>query len=210
MLIMNVSDLPEDKVLQEAIHTLLSGGVVAYPTETFYGLGVKFDQEKSLERLYSLKKRPIEKALPLIIGDRELLSQLSPSVGKTANSLIEQFWPGPLTLVLPALASLSRYLTAGSHTVAVRIPGDSFALRLARAAKFPITATSANVSGEPPAADVKTIIEYFNASLDLIIDGGITTGGLPSTILDVTGDRPRILREGALKREHMAAYFMPG
>ncbi len=210
MLIMNVSDLPEDKVLQEAIHTLLSGGVVAYPTETFYGLGVKFDRETSLERLYSLKQRPVEKALPLIIGDRELLSHLSPSVGKAAISLIEHFWPGPLTLVLPALGGLSRYLTAGSDTVAVRIPGDSFALRLARAARFPITATSANISGAPPAADVATIIKYFDASLDLIIDGGTTTGGLPSTIVDVTGERPRILREGALKREHMAAYFMPG
>jgi L-threonylcarbamoyladenylate synthase len=207
MLIMNVS---AERVLHEAIHTLLSGGVVAYPTETFYGLGVKFDREKSLERLYSLKKRPVEKALPLIIGDRELLSQLSPSVGRTALSLMENFWPGPLTLILPALGSLSRCLTAGSHTVAVRMPGDSFALRLARAAGFPITATSANISGAPPATDIKTIIGYFDDSLDLIIDGGTATGDLPSTIVDVTGERPRILREGALKREHMAAYFMPG
>lgn len=210
MQIMKISELPLDEILREAVDILLAGGVIAYPTETFYALGVKFDRDESLERLYTLKKRPREKALPLIIGSTEMLSDLSPPIGSTVRSLMDTFWPGPLTLVLPALSVLPDNITAGTHTIAVRIPGKSFALRLAQAARFPITATSANTSGSPPAADAQTVTEYFNATLDLIVDGGITPGGSPSTIVDVTGERALILREGAIKREHMAAYLMPG
>jgi len=210
MLIINVSELPPERILQKAIEILLSGGIVAYPTETFYALGAKFDMEESLKKLYTIKQRPIEKAMPLIIGHRELLSILTSSVNRTAVSLMDRFWPGPLTLVFPAIGNLSDYISAGTHTVAVRIPGESFALQLATSAQFPLTATSANISGRPPARDAQSVIEYFNDTLDLIIDGGKTSGGLPSTIVDVTGTTLRILREGIIKKENMAAYSMPG
>jgi L-threonylcarbamoyladenylate synthase len=123
---------------------------------------------------------------------------------------MEKFWPGPLTLIIPALDSLSDYITAATRTVAVRIPGESFALKLAQAAQFPITATSANISGNPPASDAETVIEYFNALIDLVIDDGTTLGGSPSTIVDVTGVQAILRREGAVKKENMAAYLMPG
>jgi L-threonylcarbamoyladenylate synthase len=210
MEIMKVSEYPLGKVLQSAVGILLSGGIVAYPTETFYALGVKFDLEESLKRLYDFKQRSLEKALPLIIGDRKLLYSLSSAINGTAISLMDRFWPGPLTLVFPAAGNLSDYLTAGTQTIAVRIPGESFALQLAQSARFPLTATSANISGRPPAVEAEAVIEYFNAKIDLVIDGGRTTGGSPSTIVDVTGHPIRILREGALKKEYMAAYFMPG
>jgi L-threonylcarbamoyladenylate synthase len=210
MKIMKATEYPLGELLQGAVGILLSGGIVAYPTETFYALGVKFDQEKSLKRLYDLKERKREKALPLIIGDRELLTALSSAINATAASLMDSFWPGPLTLVFPAAGNLSGYLTAGTQTVAVRIPGESFALQLARRARFPLTATSANISGKPPAVDAEAVIEYFNAKIDLLIDGGRAPGGSPSTIVDVTGHPIRVLREGALKKEYMAAYFMPG
>jgi L-threonylcarbamoyladenylate synthase len=210
MIIMNFSGFSPDNLMQRAVDTLLCGGIVAYPTESFYALGVKFDAEKSLRRLYDIKQRPHEKALPLIIGERSLLYSLSSSVNRTALSLMDKFWPGPLTLVFPASDNLSVYVTAGTHAVAVRIPGESFALRLAKAARFPFTATSANISGKPPAVDAETVTAYFNAEIDLIIDGGRTAGGLPSTIVDVTAEPARILRQGAVKRENMAAYIMPG
>lgn len=184
-----------------AIRILGKGGIIAYPTETFYALGVKFDLLGSLGNLYEIKKRPREKALPLIIGKRAMLGLVADPVSKQTLSLMDRFWPGPLTLILAAKENLSEYLTAGTHTVAVRIPGRSFALDLARAVDFPITATSANISGMPPAQDAATVVQYFGNAIDLVIDGGRTPGGNPSTIADVTGKDFQILREGAIGKE---------
>lgn len=192
------------ELIDKAINVLNEGGIVAYPTETFYGLGVRFDRTESLKRLYELKKRPLEKAMPLIIGD---LSQLNFLVDNRwlkelpieVKRLMELYWPGPLTLLMPAQAGLSEFLIGENRTVAVRTPGESFALYLARKAGFPITATSANISGMPPADDAEKVIEYFDYSLNLLVDGGKTPGGLPSTILDVTGERIKVVRKGAIK-----------
>jgi len=210
MVVMKISELCLAETVQKTVEILCAGGIVAYPTETFYALGVKFDMQESLRKLYTIKQRPLEKAMPLIIGYRELLPMITSSVNRSAVSLMDRFWSGPLTLIFPALANLSDYITAGTHTVAVRIPGESFALQLVKSAQFPLTATSANISGRPPARDAETVIEYFNDTIDLIIDGGKTPGGLPSTIVDVTGKTVRILREGVIKKENMAACIMPG
>ncbi|MBE0427012.1 MAG: threonylcarbamoyl-AMP synthase [Nitrospirae bacterium] len=187
-----------------AVETLKKGGIIAYPTETFYGLGVKFDIEDSLKRLFEIKKRPEEKAIPLIIGNKELLHTLTSSINNKAMVLINRFWPGPLTLIFSARDNLSDYITAGTCTIAVRIPGESFALQLAKAAGFPITATSANPSGMPPALNVETVTKYFGDKIDLIIDGGHSPGGSPSTIVDVTGDDIKIVREGTIDRKQIA------
>lgn len=190
-----------EQVLHQAVGMLKNGGIIAYPTETFYGLGVKFDLEDSLKTLYDIKQRPEEKAMPLIIGNKELIPIVAKSVNKIAVSLMDRFWPGPLTLIFPAMESLSEYITAGTHKVAVRIPGESFALQLAKTAKFPITATSANPSGLPPARDAETVIRYFGDKIDLVIDGGTTSGGLPSTIVDITENKINILREGVINKK---------
>ncbi|MBI3592431.1 MAG: threonylcarbamoyl-AMP synthase [Nitrospirae bacterium] len=179
------------------VSILNKGGIIAYPTETFYGLGVKYDIEPSLKRLYEIKKRPMEKAMPLIIGSVEQLSLLTDSISDSARALIDRFWPGPLTILFEARSALSEYIVS-ENKVAVRIPGESFALRLAMAAGFPITATSANISGMPPALSAALIQDYFNDSLDLIIDAGKSTGASPSTIVDVTGNKLRVLRKGAI------------
>lgn len=192
------------ELIDKSVTILNEGGIVAYPTETFYGLGVRFDRTESLKRLYELKKRPLEKAMSLIIGD---LSQLNFLVDNRwlkelpieVKRLMELYWPGPLTLLMPAQAGLSEFLIGENRTVAVRMPGESFALYLVRKAGFPITATSANISGMPPADDAEKVIEYFDYSLDILIDGGKTPGGLPSTIVDVTGARIKVARKGAIK-----------
>ena len=191
----NLSD-----ILKMAVEILNNGGIVAFPTETFYGLGVKFDNEASLRKLYGLKKRTKEKPMPLIIGDRTLLSMIAVSVNEIAESLMGKFWPGPLTLLLEAKKGLSPYLTADTGRIAVRIPGESAAFYLVREAGFPITATSANPSGMPPAEDADAVIRYFGAKIDMVIDGGRTAGGLPSTIADVTEKKIKIVREGAILR----------
>lgn len=193
--------------MREAAAVLKAGGILAYPTETFYGLGVKYDLEDSLGRLYRVKRRPLDKAMPLIIREKELLSCLTDSISIIAETLMERFWPGPLTLVFPAIEDLSSFITAGTGGVAVRIPGESFALDIAGITGFPVTATSANLSGLPPARDAETVEKYFGDCVDLIIDAGIAPGGLPSTIVDVTGDIPKILREGAIEKDLLLPFL---
>jgi len=207
MQLIKISETNFEEVLSSAVDELKNSGIIAYPTETFYGLGTKFDMEDSLKRLYDIKQRPKEKPMPLIIGNKELLSFVAASVNRIALSLIDRFWPGPLTLILPAKENLSDYITAGTGKVAVRIPGESFALSLAKTANFPIIATSANLSGMPPAQDTEAVIRYFGDKIDLIFDGGSTTGGLPSTIVEVTGDEITILREGAISTESIRKFL---
>jgi L-threonylcarbamoyladenylate synthase len=199
MIKMNIEN--QDQVLQSAVDVLKSGGIIAYPTETFYGLGARIDREASLQRLYEIKQRPREKAMPLIIGHEEQLSLIAAEINSSAIKLMERFWPGPLTMLFPAKKHLSEFITAGTNKVAVRIPGESFALQLAKYSRFPFTATSANPSGMPPAQDAETVIRYFGYKIELIIDCGPAPGGLPSTIVDVTTEETIILREGAVKKE---------
>lgn len=199
-MLIKINDKNLSEVLERAVEILNNGGIVAYPTETFYGLGVKFDNEASLRKLYELKKRPKEKPMPLIIGSRASLSMIAVFVNEIAESLMDKFWPGPLTLLLKAKKGLSPYLTADTGRITVRIPGESAALYLVREAGFPITATSANPSGMPPAEDADAVIRYFGEKIDMVIDGGRTAGGLPSTIVDAAGESIKIVREGVIPR----------
>ena len=141
--------------------------------------------------------------MPVIMDRRESLPQLVPGkwlqqIPPATQALMERFWPGPVTLLFPAKPGLSEYLTAGTGLIAVRVPGESFALQLATSVGFPITATSANPSGTPPCESAEAVVASFSDGIDLLIDGGRTPGGLPSTIVDVSGKRLRIVREGAM------------
>ncbi len=190
----------EEELVRRAIEVLKSGGVMAFPTETFYALGALYDREEALKRLYELKRRPFEKAVPVMIGSTEQLPLIARDVPEEAVRLMEKYWPGPLTIVLRAEEGVSRYLTAGTGRVAVRVPGESFALALVRKAGLPVTATSANPSGVPPAEDAQAVLKYFGESLDLIVDGGQTTGGLPSTIVEIVNGEVKIFRKGRVRR----------
>ncbi|MDI6800491.1 MAG: L-threonylcarbamoyladenylate synthase [Thermodesulfovibrionales bacterium] len=196
-MIVKLTDKNLDKIIADAISTLKNGGVIAYPTETFYALGAKYDIEPALKRLNKIKHRPVEKAMPLIIGSVEHLPLLTDSVNKTARELIDEFWPCPLTILFYARPGLSNFIVS-ENKVAVRIPGESFALKLAMSSNFPITATSANISDMPPADSASMVFDYFNDNIDLIIDGGKTKGGLPSTIIDAATEEVKILRKGAI------------
>lgn len=200
MMLIKLSKENLGDVLKMAVDILVRGGIIAYPTETLYGLGAKYDVEEALERIFTIKNRPEEKALTLIAGDLRQLPLIVEFIPPVAQELINNFWPGPLTLVFKARRGISKGIVL-NDTVAVRIPGDSFALELARAVPFPFTATSANISNMPAAQDADTVLSYFGSGLDLIIDGGKTQGKLPSTIVDVSSGAAKVVRQGAVEIE---------
>ncbi len=187
-----------EKVVIEALKILKKGGIVAYPTESFYALGIIAYNEAALKRLYQLKKRPVEKAVPLIIGNKDVLKSIVKSIPQQAEELMKKYWPGPLTIIFDAEDNLPKLLTGNRNKIAVRIPGKSFALHLARAANFPITATSANISNKPPAQSAEEVINYFGENIDLVVNGPKTPGGEPSTIIDATISPLKVLRKGSI------------
>lgn len=195
MRVVDLKGMDLEEALGLAVKALESGGIVSYPTETFYALGARYDSERALERIFRLKGRPGEKAVSLVVGDEKALRFVAREVDDAALWLMRNYWPGPLTIVLPAREGLSGYITSEGR-VAVRMPGESFALVLARHAGFPITATSANPSGMPPAQDAATVKRYFKEGIDILVDGGPAPGGLPSTVVEAAEGVLRTLRQG--------------
>jgi L-threonylcarbamoyladenylate synthase len=199
MLLLHFTERNADSIFARSSEILKSSGIIAYPTESFYALGVLAMDENAINKLFALKQRPADKPLPIIIGDMDALASIVKHVPAQAEKLIERFWPGPLTLIFDARDSVPSLLTGGRGKVAVRIPGESIALHLARMLKLPVTSTSANPSGEPPARGAASVVNYFKVSIDLVIDGGEAPGGRPSTIVDVTVTPPKVLREGSVR-----------
>lgn len=177
---------------------LLEDAVAAYPTETFYALGAAAFSKKAVDKVYRLKKRDVSKPLSVIASDLDMVKEISASLPPYFRALAGEFWPGPLTLVLPAAAGLPERLLGPGRTIAVRIPPLAWLRALVGEICQPLTATSANLSGERELADPADVSALFSGKVELIVDGGPTPGGLPSTIVDLTADRPRILREGAV------------
>ncbi len=198
MQILPFSEKTRETVITESLKVIKNGGIIAYPTESFYALGIMANNETAVNKLFSLKKRPAEKPMPVIIGSDDILRTIIKYVPAVAETLMKKFWPGPLTIIFESNNTLPKIILGDRNSLAVRIPGESPALYLARAAKFPITATSANISERPPADDINKVLQYFNNKVDLIIDVGKTPGGKPSTIIDVTVMPPLILRQGSV------------
>lgn len=171
--------------------------IVAYPTETFYGLGVRYDDEYVLMKLYLIKKRPEDKTMPLIIGDLTQLQLLTDSIDEIQDLLIKEFWQGPLTILFNAKKGLSDHLVKDGK-VAVRLPNNKIARDISLYSGLPITSTSANISNMPPPQDADTVSRYFDDKIDIIVDGGLTHGGLPSTIVEVKNNSISIIRHGVV------------
>jgi L-threonylcarbamoyladenylate synthase len=189
---------PDPGKIAEAVAVLKGGGVVAYPTETFYGLGADATSERAVEKIFAIKGRTFNNPVALIIaGESDLLSLVS-EMPEGVKILIKKFWPGPLTLVFRAAPAVSPLLTANTGKIGIRVSSHPIAALLARELGAPLTATSANMSGEPENASAFRVKSSLANPPDLIIDGGETAGGLGSTILDVAAAPFRILREGAI------------
>jgi L-threonylcarbamoyladenylate synthase len=187
--------------VETACRVLAKGGVVVFPTETFYGLGcaaVGPDADAAVERVVAIKGREAAKAMPLIVADRDAVSLVARDVPAAALALMDRFWPGALTLVLPALPGLPFTLAPGGE-VGVRVSPHPLAVRLARAASGVLVATSANLSGRPSVSRVAELDPAVTRAVDFVLDGGETKGGAPSTVARVHADgRIEVLREGAV------------
>jgi L-threonylcarbamoyladenylate synthase len=202
---MNTIIIPvEDPLaLPSALEVLKSGGLVAFPTDTVYGVGALAFDRMAVESIYTAKDRPVEKAIPILIGDVEDLAKVAISIPEIALKLAAHFWPGPLTLVIPKNPELSDIVSAGP-TVGVRMPDHLFARSLLRTAG-PMAVTSANLSGQPSPTTAGDVFSQLGKRIALIIDGGITPGGVPSTVVDCTSGEPQIIRSGPIpKREILA------
>ncbi len=190
--------------IEAAAAVLRRGGIVAYPTETFYALGALASDAGASARVASVKGRPGEKPLPLLAADLAMV-ETAAVLGPLARPLAARFWPGPLTLVLPARAGLPPPVTAGTATVGIRIPGNEIARALSRAAGGPIVSTSANLSGQRSVARAEDLAPSLRALLDAVLDGGPTPGGLPSTVVVVSGEDVRLVRAGAVPWDEVLA-----
>ena len=184
--------------IEEAIGILKEGGIVAFPTDTVYGLAAAMSIPGAVERVYAVKRRPADMALPLLVADASGVAGLAATLPPTAERLIEVFLPGALTIVLAASSAVPEAITAGGGTVAVRIPAHPTPIALIRGTGGPITGTSANVSGLPSPLTAAEVRSQFGGDVDLIIDSGEPCPGAASTIVDVTGATPIVLREGAI------------
>jgi len=175
---------------------LRGGGLVAFPTESFYGLGAHALNPEALARVFDVKGRPESKPLLVLVDGPGMAETLGAEISAGARALMARHWPGALTLILKARPHVPTGLTGGTGTIGVRMPGHPIALGLVRAAAFPVTAPSANPSGQPPPVTALAVREYFGGQVDLILDGGPTAGGAGSTIADCTTWPPRVLRQG--------------
>jgi len=189
--------------VEEAAQVIRRGGLVAFPTDTVYGLGAHTFQPASVERLYWAKGRPEEKAIPLLLAHAEDLAMVAQPVPPDAWALTERFWPGGLTLVLPARPEVPTVVTAGTGAVAVRLPNHPVAVALIAAVGVPLATTSANRSGQASLTTAQEVLRDLEGRIDLILDGGRCPGGVPSSILDLTGPAPRLLRKGAVAVEEL-------
>jgi len=190
--------------IERGVAVLKQGGVIAFPTDTVYGLGSMIDRD-AVQRIYEVKGRPANLALPLLIADITQLDRLVIVVPEAARRLAARFWPGALTLVLLKSDNVPDYVTSGAKTVAVRIPAHPVPVALAATLNAPVTGTSANISGQPAALTAAEVRRQLGNSVDLIIEGGPVAGGTESTIVDMTGELPVILRQGAIKLAELEA-----
>ena len=190
---------------QTAAAIIKNGGLVAIPTETVYGLGANGLNEAAVAKIFKAKGRPQDNPLILHVADAREIEKFCHSIPKAAYDLAEAFWPGPLTMVLPARDSVPRRTTAGLSTVAVRCPDCEITRNIIRLSGVPIAAPSANISGKPSTTTAQHVLHDHDGKIDAIVDGGACRVGVESTIVDLTDERPRLLRPGGITPEQLLA-----
>jgi L-threonylcarbamoyladenylate synthase len=189
---------PEIGVLLEAAEAVLRGGVIAFPTDTLYGLGCSLFDVSAVEMVARLKRRDLSLAVISLIPEPRQVYGLANEVSEVAERLMQRFWPGPLSLIFRAAPIVPARVRGAGGTVALRCPKDTLCLRLLDRIGGPVVSSSANLSGQRPAETAEEVVRIFGNQLDLVIDGGPRHGGVPSTLVDVTGPVPRLLRRGMI------------
>jgi L-threonylcarbamoyladenylate synthase len=194
---------PQPEFILQAAEIVKSGGVVVFPTTCLYGLGADALQRQSVQRVFTVKQRSEQNPILVLIEHSEQLDQFAKQIPDAATRLVERFWPGRITLVLEARDELPDDLTAHTGKIGVRMPRHAVALALVKAVSGPITGTSANLSGRPGCHRIDDLDAQIAGQADLILDAGRLKGGIGSTVVDVTGDKLRILREGEVSAEEI-------
>ncbi len=200
---------PDISILSRAGDILKKGGLVAFPTETVYGLGANGLDARAVNSIYQAKGRPADNPLILHIADQSAVEKLARNIPKQAYLLMEKFWPGPLTIILARTPAVPDIVTGGLNTVALRMPQSTIALELIKLAGVPIAAPSANLSGRPSPTTAQDVLADLNGKIDVIIDGGNCEIGLESTVIDCLGEKPVILRPGGITWEMLSAVLGP-
>lgn len=183
---------PDREAIEYCARVLKGGGLVAFPTETVYGLGASALDRKALDRIYKVKKRPRSKPLAIQVADIKTIGKMGCVLTPAARGLAKKFWPGPLTMILKH---------ASGEKIAFRMPAHKVAFSLVKKTGLPIAVPSANLSGEPPAKSAGRVIKDFDGKIEAILDGGEADIGVESTIVDLTGERPKVLRDGAIRKK---------
>jgi L-threonylcarbamoyladenylate synthase len=196
--IIRIDPASPDEAFGRCREIIRAGGVIAYPTDTFYGLGVDPANPAAVRRLFAVKSRKPDRPILLLIRDASAVREWAADAPPLARKFMERFWPGPLTLVFTARPGVSGELTAGTGTIGLRVPGNELTRRLLDSVGTALTGTSANIAGGGEPRTAAEAAQALGADIDLVLDGGTTAGGMPSTVLDVTTAVPRVLREGAV------------
>ena len=189
--------------IKKAVSILKNGGVVAYPTDTVYGLGACMTDVAAVDRIFQVKGRPKGMALPVLLADRNQIKEIVISVSPRAQRLADEFFPGALTIILPKSAVVPDIITGGGKTVAFRIPNHPVPLALINGLGKPIVGTSANLSGQPSALTAMEVQAQIGDKIDMVIDGGKCPGGIESTVIDLSGEKPIVRRQGAISIERL-------
>jgi L-threonylcarbamoyladenylate synthase len=198
-------DAPEDKPLVLAAEVIQAGGLIVYPTETIYGIGSNALHRRGIKRIHALKRRTERRPILVLVPTIESVLPLVQRIPPTGRKFMEAFWPGPLTLVFSASRTLPEELIQGRGTVGIRIPSCTLCLRLLELCECPITSTSANLSGEAPLSSIEEMKKVLTPGIDLYLDAGVLPPSKPSTVVDVSEEIPRLVREGAVSADALRA-----
>lgn len=198
---------PETDSIRQAVGMIREGAICAYPTETFYGLGVDIGNETALKRLFDLKRRDYGNPIAVIVSDRNMLVSIVQEVPDRALVLMDLFWPGPLTILFRTNKHVSRQLTTNTGKIGIRISSHPIATALVKELGRPLSTTSANLSGFPPSTQLKHVRSYFGDKIDLVIDGGELSPSAGSTVVDVTEEKIAIIREGVIPADMIFKQF---
>jgi L-threonylcarbamoyladenylate synthase len=198
---------PEPEKIAEAVDLLKKGAICAYPTETFYGLGVDVNNEQAIKHLFDIKRRDYGNPISVIVSDRDMLVSIVKDIPEKALALMDVFWPGPLTILFQTNNKISRRLTTNTGKIGIRVSSNPVATALVKALGSPLTTTSANLSGFPPSLNLRHLKSYFGNKVDLIIDSGELPPSQGSTVVDVTEEKLAVIREGIIKADVIFDYF---
>ena len=191
------------ETLEEPAKIIENGGIVVFPTETVYAIGTNGLDEKAIEKLYKVKKRPLNKPISLLVSNMKMIEKLAEDITSLEYKLMETFFPGPLTIILKKSEIVPNILTANTETIGIRMPEGEIARKLIEYAGVPIAAPSANISGKPTGTNIESIIQDFGGNVDFYIDEGESKLGIGSTIVKVIDGIPKILREGSISKEEI-------